>query len=80
MLHSDGHCRETFQPSISATNQGLDGLDVLTDNSDEPPLFRDLLSRARPVASRVPPQVIDLAIHSCDDVSYLHPLSSTVGR
>jgi hypothetical protein len=40
MLRSDGHCRETFQPLISATNQGLGGLGVLADNSDELPFVQ----------------------------------------
>jgi hypothetical protein len=40
-----------------------------SDSDDELPSFTDILSRARPVASRVPPQVIDLIIDSSDDVS-----------
>ena len=58
-----------FQLSISATSQSLDGLDTLVDSGDELPSLTDLLSRARPVASRVAPQVIDLTIDSSDDVS-----------
>jgi hypothetical protein len=53
---------------ISTASQSLDGLDTLSDSGDEL-LLMDLLSRARPVASRVPPQVIDLIIDSSDDVS-----------
>ena len=39
------------------------------DSDDELPSFTDILSRARPVVSRVPPQVIDLTIDSSDEVS-----------
>jgi hypothetical protein len=58
----------------------LDGLDTLADSSDELPSVTDLLSRARPVASRVAPQVIDLTVDSSDDVSYLHKSLSFMGR
>ena len=51
-----------FQPSISATDQSLDGLDTLTDSGDEL------------VAPRVAPQVINLTIDSSDDVNWLHKL------
>ena len=50
-------------------------VDTLADGGDELPSFTDLLSRARPVASRVPPQVIDLTIDSSDDVSQLHQVT-----
>jgi hypothetical protein len=50
--HSDGLRRGAFQPSIFATRQSLDGLDTLADSNDELPSVTDLLSRARPVASR----------------------------
>jgi hypothetical protein len=69
MSRSDGPRRRAFQPSISATSQSLDGLDTLIDTRDELPSLTGLLSRARPVASPVAPQVIDLAIDSSNDVS-----------
>jgi hypothetical protein len=64
-------------PLISTTSQSLDGLDSLSDSGDEL-LLMDLLSRARPVASRVIPQVIDLTIDSFDDV--LHKLLGIIKR
>jgi hypothetical protein len=66
MSHSDDPRREAFRPSISATSQSLDGLDTWVDSGDELPSLKDLLSRARPVASRVAPQVIDLTTDSND--------------
>lgn len=66
---SDSPCRGEVQPLISATSRSLDELDTLADSGDELPSLTDLLSRARPVASRVAPQVIDLTIDSFDDVS-----------
>ena len=41
----------------------------VTDSGDELPSFTDLLSHARPVASRVAPQLINLTIDCFDDVS-----------
>jgi len=67
--HSDGPRREAFRPSISATSQSLDGLDTLVDSGDELPSLTNLLSRARLVALRVAPQVINLTIDSSDDVT-----------
>jgi hypothetical protein len=64
-------------PLISTASQSLDGLDTLSDSGDEL-LLMDLLSRARPVASRVIPQVIDLTIDSFDDV--LHKLLDIIKR
>jgi hypothetical protein len=69
MSHSDGPHRGAFQPSISATSQSLDRLDTLVDSGDELPSLTDLLSHARPVASWVAPQVIDLTIDSSDNVT-----------
>jgi hypothetical protein len=54
---------------ISATNRSLDRLDTLIDSGYELPSLMDLLSRARPVASRVAPQAINLTIDSSNDVT-----------
>jgi len=61
-------------PSNSARNRPRDDAtrrldaeaDTLADSGDELPSFTNILSHARPVASRVPPQVIDLSIDSSD--------------
>jgi hypothetical protein len=37
-------------------SHGFDELDTLADSGDELPLLTDLLSRTRPMASRVAPQ------------------------
>jgi hypothetical protein len=78
MSHSDGPRRGAFQPSISATSQSLDGLDTLIESGNKLPSLTDLLSRARPVALRVAPQVIDLTIDSSNDLSWLHQLLSNI--
>ena len=77
---SDGTRRGALQPSSSASSQSLDGLDTLADRGDELPSVADLLSRARPVTSRVAPLVIDLTVDSSDGVSHLHKLLGIMGR
>ena len=64
-------------PLISTTSRSLDRLDTLSGGGDEL-LLMDLLSRARPVASRVIRQVIDLTIDSFDNV--LHKLLGIIKR
>ena len=60
--NSGGPYRDGIQPSISAPNQGLNGLDGLADDGDELPSFMEILSRARPVVPQVIPPVVDLTI------------------
>ena len=76
LSYSDGPRCGPFQPSISATSQGLGGLDRLANSDDELPSVTDLLSHARPVASRVAPEVIDLTVESSNGVSYLYNFSA----
>src|SRR5277367_4249333 len=64
--YSDGPRRRGLLTSNYVTNQSLNELDTLADCDDELPSLTDILSRARPVASRVGPQVIDLMIDSSD--------------
>jgi hypothetical protein len=61
-------------------SRGFDELDTLADSDDELLLLTDLLSRTRPMASPVAPQVIDLTINFSNGVSQLHKLLSIVGR
>jgi hypothetical protein len=68
--HSDGPRHGAFQPSISATGQSLDSLDTLADSNHKLLSLIDLLPRARPVASRAAPQVINLTVDS-NNVSQL---------
>jgi hypothetical protein len=64
-------------PSNSARNYHRDSAtrrlnaeaDTLTNSNDELPSFTDILSRARPVTSRVLSQTIDLTIDSSNNVS-----------
>jgi len=67
--HKDSPRLIKDRPLISATSQNLGGLDMLADSGDELSLLTDLLSRARPVTSRVVPQMIDLTIDLFNDVS-----------
>ena len=67
--HSNGPRRGVVSTSISVTSQSLKELDTLADSDDELSSLMDLLSRARPLASRVVPHMIDLTVDSSDDVS-----------
>ena len=65
---------------ISSTSQSLDGLDTLPDSGDEL-LLIDLLSRGRPVTSRVIPQVIPQVIDlMIDSLMMLHKLLDIIKR
>lgn len=76
--HGDSPTVDLSYESISPTSQSPDSLNMSSDSEDEfHPIWR-LLSRARPVALRVPPVVIDLTGDS-DNVSSLHMLLSIVG-